>query len=81
MAPLFFRGAILISEKILSYNDFMTMTYSQFKRIEATYSFLTNMKNSTVKNEDNVDMKDKLSKLQTISLDELDLPEEYKEIF
>lgn len=81
MTPLFFRGAILISEKILSYNDFMAMTYTQFKRIEATHSFLNDMRNGNHKADDNAKLKDKLSNLKKVNLDDLDLPDEYKEIF
>ena len=74
----------MISEKILSYSDFMNMTYRDFKRIEATYIFMMNIKNgnSTNKEETKDKVKEKLSGLSTISQEDFDnLPDEYKEIF
>jgi hypothetical protein len=81
MTPLFLRGSLLITEKIISYNEFMEMTFKDFKRIESTYYFMTNMKNGVTKTANNNETIEKLSKLDTVNINDLDLPEVYKEIF
>jgi len=83
MTPLFFRGSILIAEQVLSYSDFMNMNYRDFKRIEATHSLMTNLKNGVEYKDENSkeETKEQLSKLDSIHVDDIDLPPIYKEIF
>lgn len=81
MTPLFFRGAFLISEKVLSYNEFMDMPYRDFKRIESTHQFMASIKNGTIQKVDKQKTKEKLSQLNTVKASDLDLPKEYLDIF
>lgn len=77
MTPLMFRGSILISEKILSYSDFINMPYDRFCKIEATSHFINMIKYEDIK-KDNLtsstnkdDVKRKLAGLPTVSKNSL----------
>ena len=39
MTPLYFRGCVLISDKVLSYSEFLEMTYFDFRRLESLIMF------------------------------------------
>lgn len=75
----------MISQKILSYSDFVNMPYGRFKQVEATYYFMLKLKNNSAKDDkagkSRQEIKDKLSNLEVVKANELDLPSEYLEIF
>jgi len=56
MTPLYFRGCVLISEKILSYDEFMNMPYFDFIRLEKMIAF----KNEIIKDKTNRQKADKV---------------------
>lgn len=56
MTPLYFRGCVLISEKILSYDEFMSMPYFDFIRLEKMIAF----KNDMIKDKTNRQKTDKV---------------------
>jgi hypothetical protein len=62
----------------------MEMRYKDFKKIEATYFFMLNVKNGKTKTNHNSDkektMQD-LGNLKTVKADDLNLPKEYMDIF
>ena len=62
----------------------MEMRYKDFKKIEATYFFMLNVKNgktTNTQNNDKAKMKQDLNNLETVSASDLNLPDEYMEIF
>jgi len=83
MSPLFFRGSILISENVLSFSEFQEMRYCDFVKLEATHYFLLNIKNGTPKKDtqdEKAKVKEKLMGLETVHIDDLNLPDVYKSI-
>ena len=56
MTPLYFRACVLISDKIISYNEFLDMTYFDFRRLEALIAF----KNKQIKEKPIREKKDKV---------------------
>jgi len=73
-----------VSQKIISFSEFMEMRYCDFKKIEATYYFMQKIKNGNTKADKKVkkdDLKQKLNNLDTVKASDLNLPEEYMEIF
>ena len=62
----------------------MEMRYKDFKKIEATYFFMLNVKNGKTKSNQNGDqekIKQDLGKLETVEARDLNLPQEYMDIF
>lgn len=60
------------------------MRYKDFKKIEATYFFMLNIKNGKTKVNQNGDQektKQDLGKLETVKAKDLNLPQEYMDIF
>lgn len=60
------------------------MRYCDFKKIEATYYFIQDIKNgkkSSSQKDDNNKVKEQLSGLKSATPEELNLPPEYLEIF
>ena len=58
------------------------MRYKDFKKIEATYFFMLNVKNGKTNQSGNKDKtKQDLSKLETVNVKDLDLSSEYTDIF
>ena len=83
MSPLFFRGSLLISEGILSFTEFQEMRYCDFVKIEATHYFMLRVKNGTSTktiNDEREKTKEKLMGLDTVHIDDLNLPDIYKSI-
>ena len=62
----------------------MEMRYCDFKKIEATYFFMLNVKNGntkTAQSGNNEKTKQDLSQLEKVNASDLDLPPVYMEIF
>ena len=62
----------------------MEMRYKDFKKIEATYFFMLNVKNGKTSNSQNSDKrktKQDLSNLEKVDARDLNLPKEYMDIF
>ena len=62
----------------------MEMRYKDFKKIEATYIFMLNVKNGKTENNQNGDRaktKQDLSNLEKVDARDLNLPDEYMSIF
>ena len=60
------------------------MKYKDFKKIEATYYFIQNMKNGKTKTSENSNQektKQDLSNLEKVDASDLNLPQEYMDIF
>lgn len=74
----------MISQKVLSYSDFLSMPYNRFKQVEATYYFMLKLKNDSLSsNSSNTkdkksNLKDQANRLSTISKE--NLPKEHLEI-
>lgn len=80
MTPYFFRGSILITDRILSYNEFMQMSYKDFSRIEALYVFKNKSINNRTSKKEKQETAAKLSSLPTKSVKGLFSEEAIREI-
>ena len=81
--PLFFRGSILVSEGVISFTEFQSMRYCDFVKIEATHYYILKVKNGSdkkTKTDKNEKVKQELSGLDEINIDDLGLPKEYTDI-
>ena len=76
MTPLFFRGSILIIENVISYSEFMQMTYRDFKRLEATFIFKNKQINSKSKQQSNDKVKANLSNVPARNVRDLGFSDE-----
>jgi len=81
MTPYFFRGSILITEKILGYNEFMEMSVFDFERIEAVMRFKSHKIKKGVKDKENQSVKNKLNGLPVVSAESLGFTEEQLKAF
>ena len=80
MTPYFFRGSILITVRILSYNEFMGMCYKDFSRIEALYVFKNKSIRDRTSKKENLETASKLSSLPSKSVKGLFSEEALREI-
>jgi len=73
----------MITQKIISFSEFMEMRYCDFKKIEATYFFMLNIKSgkTTKSKPDKEKTLQSLAKLDTVKASDLNLPPEYLSIF
>lgn len=81
MTPYFFRGSILITDKILSYNEFMQMPVKDFERIEAMVRFKTHKIKQGIKKKETDKVKHQLSGLAVVDARSLGFSEEQLRIF
>jgi len=63
MTPYFFRGSVIITERIISYTEFMQMTVFDFERIEKLYIFKNKEVNNRANREKQKETVGKLSSL------------------
>ena len=79
MTPRFFRGSILITEGILSYNEFMNMSVFDFERIEATFIFKHSSAKRKQKRQEKAKTKSALANLPTVKASDMGFaPEQLK---
>jgi hypothetical protein len=76
MTPLFFRGSILMIENILSYSEFMSMKYRDFKRIEAVWMFKNKQVQNRIKQQSQNETISKLSNVPTRSVQDMGFSKE-----
>jgi hypothetical protein len=81
MAPYFFRGSILITDKIIGYNEFMKMSVFDFERIEAMVQFKNHKIKQGVKQRQNSQIKKQMHGLPVINAADLGFSEEQLKAF
>jgi hypothetical protein len=81
MTPYFFRGSILITDKVIGYNEFMEMSVLDFERIESLISFKNHKIRQGVKNKQNSQVKKQMHGLPVVNASDLGFSEEQLKAF
>ena len=76
MTPYYFRGLVLITEDIISYSEFMKMTYKDFSRLEAFTMFKNDYRKNKESKAKHQKTKAQLSGLNTIDINKLGFTDE-----
>ena len=76
MTPYYFRGLVLITEGIISYSEFMKMTYNDFSRLEAFTMFKNDYRKNKESKAKHQKTKAQLSGLNTIDINKLGFTDE-----
>ena len=76
MTPLYFRGCVLISERIISYREFLDMNYFDFKRLEALVAFKNKQINKKSKKQNTDEIKSQLNNVQSRNVSDMGFSEE-----
>ena len=76
MTPYYFRGLVLITEGIISYSEFMKMTYKDFSRLEAFAMFKNDYRKNKESKVKYQKTKAQLSGLNTIDINKLGFTDE-----
>mgnify|MGYP003969126953 CR=1 FL=1 len=75
MTPLYFRACVLITDKIISYSEFLNMTYFDFRRLEALIVFKNKQINKP-KGQNKNKIKSQLSGLASRSVSDMGFTKE-----
>lgn len=81
MTPYFFRGSILITDRVIGYNEFMEMSVFDFERIEAMIQFKNHKIKQGVKNKQNSKVKKQMHGLPVVNAKDLGFSEEQLRVF
>jgi len=78
MTPYFFRGCMMVSFGIITLSEFFELRYKDFTRLEAVHQLRTNYAGVKAAKQKKAETASRLMGLPTVSLDDMDIPEEAK---